>query len=164
MAHNQSHIILQWHLIGQLSPVASSYEPLINFDIISRLGQLSSGSTPHQVSYCHTQLAPRNTIRLYLTSIQHFLPSQDPRESSVFTAHTVGSFLRGVQKHQPTANGKRLPITTAIFKDMSKPQTFPSLVIQTAIYLALCGFLRPNKFTFTGTGSQVLCRHHLTSW
>lgn len=127
MAHNQSHIILQWHLIGQLSPVASSYEPLINFDIISRLGQLSSGSTPHQVSYCHTQLAPRNTIRLYLTSIQHFLPSQDPRESSVFTAHTVGSFLRGVQKHQPTANGKRLPITTAIFKDMSKPQTFPSL-------------------------------------
>ncbi|PIO09845.1 hypothetical protein AB205_0080770, partial [Aquarana catesbeiana] len=116
--------------------------------------KLTSGSTPHQVLYCHTQLAPHNIIRLYLANIQHFLPSQDPRESSGFTAHTVGSFLRGVQKHQPIANGKRLPITTAIFRDMSKPQTFPSLVIQAAIYLALCGFLRPNKFTFTGTGSQ----------
>lgn len=145
---SQSHIILQWHLFGQLPPVASSYDALVIFCIISRLGQLSSGSIPHQVSYCHTQLAPsHNTISLYLASIQHFLYLQDPRELSVSTAHTVRSLLRGIQKHQPIANGNTCPSQLPSLRTCQKPHTFPSLVIQAAIYLAFCGFLRPNKFT-----------------
>lgn len=117
------------------------------------------------ISYCHTQLAlAHNTIILYLAAVQHFLPLQAPSKPSVFSAHAVKSILRGIQKHQPEASGKCLPITSAIFRDMSEILTcspfgaLPSLVIRAAIY----GFLRPSEFIVIGSGSQTLLRRHLT--
>lgn len=121
------------------------------------------------VSYCHTQLAlAYNTIKLYLAGVQHFLSLEDPSKPSVFTAHAVKSLLRGIQKLRPVTSGIRLPITSAIFRDMSEILTrspfgaLPSLVIQAAIYLAFYGFLRPGEFTVSGPSSHTLLRRHLT--
>lgn len=113
------------------------------------------------ILYCHTQLA------LSHNTIQHFLSLQVPGKPSLFPARTIKSILCGIQKHQPVANCKHVPITGAIFRDMSTILSrstlgfLPSLVIQAAIYLAFYGFLRPSELTFSGPSGQILCRHYL---
>lgn len=109
-----------------------------------------------------------NTIRLYLAGIQHFLSLQNPKKPSLFAAHTVKAFLRGIQKCKQVAGAKRLPISSTMFRDMSamlSRSTFgflSSLGIKAAIYLAFYGFLHPGEFTYRGPNSQIPCMGHLS--
>ena len=74
-------------------------------------------------------------------------PCRTPVNRQYFRAHAVKSFLQGIQKHQPVVSGKRLPLKSALFRDMSEILTrslfraLPSLVTQTAIYQAFYGSL-----------------------
>lgn len=72
------------------------------------------------ISYCHTQLKlSYNTIRLYLAGIQHFTSFLDPNKPSLFATHAVKAILRGIHKQKPQVSGKRLPVTSAMFRVMS---------------------------------------------
>lgn len=89
-----------------------------------------------------------NTIKLYLSGVQHCRSLQNPGSLSIFAAHPLKVMLRGIQRTQGRSHSSCQPITDQIFHDnldLLSPAPYgagPNLVLKAAIYLSFFGFLR----------------------
>ncbi|XP_040280125.1 uncharacterized protein LOC120995167 [Bufo bufo] len=122
-------------------------------------------------SFCHLKLKlSYNTIKLYLTGIQHHMLIIHPNNISFMASHQIKTILKGIQKTEPARPTQRLPINSHIFKALSdlldtRPfEADTNSIIKTAMYLAFYGFLRPGEFTTTSATQTTHCllASHLT--
>lgn len=68
------------------------------------------------VAYCHGKLSLSfNTIKLYLSGIQHFFSLHNPDRPSIFAAHPIKTMLKGILKSQGKPRLTRMPISGQMF-------------------------------------------------
>lgn len=91
------------------------------------------------MAYCHDKLSLSfNTIKLYLSGIQHFFSLLHPDRPSFFAAHPIKAMLKGIQKTQGKPGVTCLPISGHMFCELADLLSLspfglgPSLVLKAA--------------------------------